>query len=203
MSHRTAGVDADLVHRHTRGDILPVQAEIAQRIGRRIDRHLQTARMVARGIELAGVKAGGQLAGGFHVEFTHGRQQQILLPVDLHPDVGHRGRSHHPVRRDDIRQVFTLEVKLDRLIITVHWQPLIPAHSIDVEMIGADTSDQRVVQDVLRLRCVGIEPHQGYQRRQCALALRQRLGRVGHSGERVMSRASPGGIDTAKTHNYR
>ena len=67
---------------------VPVQAQAAQGVRGGIHGHLQTPRVIARGIQGARVKAGRQLTRGLDFELPVGGQQEILLTHNLHIGVG-------------------------------------------------------------------------------------------------------------------
>ena len=182
---------------------IPVQADAAQGVGGGVHRHLQAPGVIARRVEGAGIKAGGQLPRGFDVELPVGGQEEILVTDDVHMDMGHGGGRHHPVLGNHLGQVFAGDIETDRLAIALGGETLVPAHRIHIKMVQLDPPDQGMVEDVLLPGLAvrqGIGPHQ----RRKAARVRWRCcsvqARVDHPVVGVVPGAAPRAADTAKTH---
>ena len=115
--------------------------------------------MVTRGVECPGLETARQLARRFHLKLTVSRQQEVLLANDLHINMRDRGTLHHPMERNDIRQILALKIKACRLTIAVGRQSLIPTHGVDIKVAGLNAPDQRVVEDKLLMQLTPFQTH--------------------------------------------
>ena len=223
LAHGAAGVDGDFVGCHLVDDGLPRQADRAQGVGGRDDGHLQAARVKARGVQLAGLEAGRQLAGGFHRQVAVAVDLDVAAVVegDLHVVVVQC--FHRPVAGQRFRQLLAQGDKAQRLAGGAgDREVFLPGRGVHIQVILLDPAHQGgrknlrteaffQCRQVQRLAVVVVvlavaEGHQLHQDGQAGEGFLTvgRAHRFDHrAAETVVGRAATGSVIATKTNNHR
>lgn len=148
LRHRTASIQADRIGGHPVGDHLPIQTQIAQGITRRIQRHLQAARMIPRRIQRLWLKPGWQLSGCFCREIAAILHVHLARLLNRDPHRFVIQRVNAPAFRQEIRQVAPRQVKANGTVARTQRQFAIPDRIGRIKILGFKFAHQRMRLDI-------------------------------------------------------